>query len=260
MGKRKLIDQLSESRLLRYVMLHVQNVLQPKVETRLTDGTSPKLATKYEYYVMEVFQSLTRIINTVESLEYILLFLKRLPPKDFFRRHEFTKAKYFQYQIENHLIRVSTIYDQMILLANAAFQLGIQEKKCNEDLIVNNKHTKGTDSIKCLKECKKGIVGVITARNLIVHRGEFDDSDLEKLDTYTFIARFTDLENTENRAEAFLSKGFVEQLSKSVQQNKIQLIEKNNIAVVKILLKYFRSLETPIGDTIIALHPDKIKT
>ena len=66
MRKNKLTDQLSESRLLRYAILHVQNVLQPKVETHLTDGSSPKLVTKYEHYVMEVFQSLTRI--TIESV------------------------------------------------------------------------------------------------------------------------------------------------------------------------------------------------
>lgn len=261
MGKNKLVDQLSECRLSKYILLHAQNVLHPKVEMHLTDGSSPKLIAGYEHYVIEVFHSFSRIINTVESLEYILLLLKRLPPKDFFNRHEFGKEKYFQYQIENHLIRISTIYDQMILLANAAFQLGIQEKKCSEDLIVNNKHTKDTDAIKCLKECKKGIIGAITARNLIVHKGEFDDSELEKLGTYTFIARFTDSsENTEDSANALLSKGFIEQLSKTVQQSKIQLIGKNNIAVVKMLLKYFRSLEKPISETIAALHPGKIKT
>ena len=256
MAKQSLAEQLSESNLSKYLFLHAQSVLQPKVEKHLANKSHQlKLNSEYERYIMEVFKAQSRIINTIESLQYIPLLLKRLPPKDFFDRHDLSKAKYFQYQLENHIIRISTIYDQMVLFVNASYQLGIPEKKCSEDLIVNNKHTKNTDAIKCLKDCKKAIVGIITARNLIVHRGEFEDSDFDRLRSFTLIEKYGDPdEPAEIGGLSLFSKFMVENLSKTVQRDKILLVEKNNTSLVKILLNFFKSLENPINAHVVALH------
>jgi hypothetical protein len=259
MGKSKLVDELSESRLSKYLILSAQSVLKPKVDKYLSDKVHPlKLTSEYEQYVMDVFKAQGRIINTIELLEYIPLMLKRLPPSVFFKRNDLSKAKYFQYQLENHIIRISTIYDQMILMTNAVFQLGIQEKKCSEDLIVNNKHTKNTGAVKCLKECKQAIIGVITERNLIVHRGEFEDSDLQRLSSFSLIHKYKETEEPNDiNGISLFSGGMIKHLSRSVQRDNIKLMEKNNVSLVKILLKFFKSLENPISTKAISLHSSK---
>lgn len=132
----------------------------------------------------------------------------------------------------------------LVIIPREAFQLGIQDKKCSEDLIAGNKHTKDTDAVKNLKEFKKAILGIVTARNLIVHRGEFEDEDFSQLASLSLIERHGTRDSKEPIDWTATLTLEIKKLTLKIQRDKIALMEKNNTTIAKMILKLFESLES----------------
>jgi hypothetical protein len=134
-----------------------------------------KLLHDSEKYIVDVFFTAMSIVGTVEQLRFVPVFLRNFPGRKRFNQYGINHPKYLQYHLEMHFIKIATLLDQMAILINKVFRLGIPEKKCSVDTILENDHTRHSSSAKVLRSFDRSIQGVKSVRNFIVHRGVFDD-------------------------------------------------------------------------------------
>jgi len=198
----------------------------PILQNNILNEKSPIVETEKDTYIRKLFAHMSKILAIFETLNTIPKYLSLLPPKEFFEKNKLEKSQYYQYHLENHVIRTTSVFDILLLLTNDLYELGIDPKKCSPDMIFTNQHTKSTNEVKYLKELKKGITNVQNIRNKIVHRGEFQDKDINDLSVRETVLRHTNIDEVEDlevkrylRDEKFLTKyyktKYISQLKKT---------------------------------------------
>lgn len=196
-----------------------------------------KLLHKDEEYVLDVFMTATRIVETVEQLRFVPIFLRNFPRRKRFNKYGINHPKYLQYHLETHFIKIATLLDQMAILINKVFRLGIPEKKCSVDAILENEHTRHSAAAKVLKTFDKSIQGIKSVRNLIVHRGIFNDEELNEIGMFYYLS--------ENRApdeEELFPEWALRFKTKFTIKRKLVTVTNNNRAVDTFVSNGFNSL------------------
>lgn len=211
------------------------------LEKRLKEIDSKKATktqTAGEKYISSIFHLHVKVISTFETLLTIPIYLSNLPPKRLLEKYDIPKTQYYQYHIESHIIRMTTLFDQLVLFVNGLYQLGIDPKKCSADLVFNNSHTKSTKEVQLLKELHKAINNIKGARNRIVHRGEFSDSDLDDIATRELFKRTKSVDNEMDR-DLKIYIYLETYVSRKYKKNKINELSKNNQFLEKFLITFF---------------------
>jgi len=192
---------------------------------------------KDEEYVFEVFMAAARIVETVEQLHFVPIFLRNFPLRKQFNKYGINRPKYLQYHLETHFIKITTLLDQMAILINKVFRLGFAEKNCSVDAILENEHTKHSTAAKELKTFNKSIQGIKSVRNLIVHRGIFNDGELNEIGMFYCLS--------ENRApdeEELFPECVLKFKTKFIIKHKIGTVTKNNKVVDIFVSNGFNAL------------------
>ncbi|MHB8983781.1 MAG: Cthe_2314 family HEPN domain-containing protein [Carboxydocellales bacterium] len=232
-----ILDSLYETNLYKNVF-EFSSIIIKKTYDNVTDLSNipinlRKNLTKDEKYIMNVFYKLNKITGTCEQLFHVLIYLSHFPKTKIHLKNNITLANYLKYHIENHLIRITTILDQTALLINEIYFLGYPPSRCNVEAILENLNTKNTTSAKILKSFQKAVKGIKTHRNLIVHRGIYDDDDIDKLSSIHLIGKY----NPEFVPPMFGS------YCKLISKEKLNLLEKNSEAVIQFLVALYNSLD-----------------
>ena len=189
-----------------------------------------------DFYVKSVFQKAMNILNTYEQLEFIPVFVRRFPSQKYYNDNEINHPKYLQYHIENHFLKITTILDQSIILVSEIFRLGTPPKSTSLNQLKRNRFTKGSEPIKLLRDFEKEIQDIKTVRNLIIHRGEFSDSEIDEIGMCFFISK--KLNNKQPFPEFYL-----EHKMREIVKNKDKFLIKNNKVIHKFLTKLFLLLD-----------------
>lgn len=174
------------------------------------------------------------ILNIYQQLEFIPTFISKFPQPKFYENNGINHPQYLQYHIENHFMKIATIFDLCIILISEIYKLGIPPKLTSFQQLIENTYTKNSNLIVSIKKFDKAIQGIKTIRNLIAHRGEFNDQEIDKIHQYFFVS---DPKTTEN---PIFSKDALDSQMKIVVENKIKLVSNNNKAVLNIIDEIFQ--------------------
>src|SRR5690606_34214760 len=95
-----------------------------------------------------------------------------------------SRGDHLTYNIENYIIRLTSLSDRTLQTINATFHLGIDERDVNERVIINNIKVSRTTLSKHYNDFKKSLKDYTGERNTIVHRHSFMDKQLKKIQIF----------------------------------------------------------------------------
>jgi hypothetical protein len=215
------------------------------VEASTEEDAEGNKKTTYSYdkqsdknkYILDVFEITMRLHSTIEQLLFVPAFLKRFPIRKFYEENNINHPKYLQYHLEVHFIKASTVLDLMANIINETFRLGIPHKRCTVQSVSENKHTKETSPAEIIKKYDKAIQGIKTARNQLVHHGNFEDEEIKEIAMYHF------LKETEREGEeAVIPESTLKYFTKTTVKKKVELASENNKEILKIVEAFFNEI------------------
>ena len=134
--------------------------------------------TEYEYYIHNTSFYCIHFIELCQQLENAIELLSNFRYDGKLR---ITRGDHLTYNIENYIIRLTSLSDRTLQTINATFHLGINEKDVNERVIINNLKVSKSTLSKHYSEFKKSLKDYIGERNTIVHKHSFMDKQLKKI-------------------------------------------------------------------------------
>jgi len=129
----------------------------------------------YEYYTHNVAFYLKHTIDWCKQLDYIILFMSSFYPK----KGGTLKGRFQLYNVENYYIRLNGVYDRVLQLINAIFNLGLHKEDVRNNKVLNNEMIKqNIDVYLSLKRLKKNIEKHTQKRHLILHKHSMLDKEM----------------------------------------------------------------------------------
>jgi hypothetical protein len=146
------------------------------------DSDNDPPVTIKESYAIETFLSVGNIVSCIDqlyfSIDMIAGYRSNTAPK------EMNRYDYIVFGIENYYLRLTSVFDRCLRLANIIFQLGLPEQQCNSQSIIKNSHIKGTRVASTLTKLDKFTSPFRFHRNTVAHKGTYSEKDLDRLGSY----------------------------------------------------------------------------
>lgn len=133
-------------------------------------------------HIEELGSRLNSLILTIDGMRVVKAFIRRVPPKSYLARHEMNAIKYWAYQYETFLHRVSTVRDLMQLVANEAFQVGLTTVNCNWKNLEKSPTFSKSKMRGVMESFHTELSTHIELRNQFAHEGEMKRSRMGYLD------------------------------------------------------------------------------
>ena len=194
----------------------------------------PETAT--ESYAFEIMYSIININSCLDQLHYSVELLsgyrKQTAPKGM------NRSDYITYGIENHYLRLTSVYDRCLRLTNIVYKLGLPEKECKESTIIKNKYIKDTDIAKHLKLLNKFTSDFRQHRNNVAHNSTYSEEKLDRLNMFYFVSEL------DSEFDNF--SGFIKQGTDEFVAEKKAEFDKCIKEIENIVENYFDSLQTVI--------------
>lgn len=145
--------------------------------------------TDKEKYIIDVFTFHSKIFEILESLDYVIIFLKKYnTDEDCYKENGIDIIKYIKYHLETFAYKISTIHDLLFKLINEIYQLNLEEEECNwKHIKKKKKNIMNQDILICLDCFHFTFKNLITVRNIIAHNGENPIPDFDELKPYLFL-------------------------------------------------------------------------
>ena len=150
------------------------------------DPSNDPIATEKERYAIETFLSISNVIGCVDQLHFSIDMLsgyRANTAPDKMNRHD-----YIVFGIENYFLRLTSVYDRCLRLANIVFEIGLPERQCNNDTIIKNSHISKTTVSKSLNKLDKFTGPFRFHRNKVAHKGSYTEESLSDLAPYFYLS------------------------------------------------------------------------
>lgn len=188
-------------------VLKIMERLRPQIKARIPKvreaARKGKVRIKDEYelseqewYDYEVFIHVSSIISTIDRLEQCQNFIKKFPRPRSYEKEGITQDVWIEYHYSFYVISLVSLFDICLILTNAVFRLGNEEKNCKPDLIIKNSWVKDTSAKESLKKIEQLIKPHRHDRNLHVHRGKIpnialvmDSEELDRIKLFSLVQR-----------------------------------------------------------------------
>ena len=230
-------EKLKDEKLFKQVFEIVTPLAQRSVQ-EIGGLNSPYIyESKAEQYAHLVFLHLVRIMESLEQLEFIPVFLKRFPARAYYEKNGISRPKFIDYHLRNFYIKRTTISDQCVLLINELYELGNDPKTANFQLLKKNRYTKSTQALALIQEYEKIISDSKRTRNLIVHRGEFYDKAVSEMEMIQIVHDAAPIPDTRE-----ITKEEVTTFIQNSLQDKLPELETNIEATHEFLEAFFDEL------------------
>jgi hypothetical protein len=144
-------------------------------------GQNPS-ATKRESYGIETLVSIGSVVSCIDQLHFSVTMLSGYRSSS--TPNRMNRYDYIVFGIENYYLRLTSVFDRCLRLANVVYQLGLPERQCNNDSIINNSHVKGTSVAKTLKALDKFTESFRFHRNTVAHHATYSEKELDQLGSY----------------------------------------------------------------------------
>jgi len=141
--------------------------------------------TKSEIYTAMTFWYLMNIVRCIDQLYCSLDMLSNYKNK--IKNQGMNRAEYIAYGIENIYLRITSVFDRSLRLANVIFEVGLPERDCKTSTIINNENIKSTETGKCLKMLEKSIEKFKNKRNEIAHKNSYDDEEFYEIEIFELL-------------------------------------------------------------------------
>jgi hypothetical protein len=196
-------------------------------------GKSPRKRKKSRYtkYNTDIFYRLTRILETLDDLRAVQIFLKQYPYSKTLRKNRITRTAYAIYHIEVYFLKVTSLKDKLALLTNDVYDLGLPEKRVTLDLLADMKQLKNSQVVSLLKTFSKAISEITSQRNIIAHRGKYDDKELTEIKMYEMV-------EDKIKPAVFYTKV----MTKLYIQKRLKTFKRNQAVIEEFLDKFFLSV------------------
>lgn len=139
-------------------------------------------STMRESYAIETFLSVSNIVSCIDQLYFSIDMLSGYRSNT--APDKMNRYDYIVFGIENYYLRLTSVFDRCLRLANVIFQLGLPERQCNTESIIKNSHIKGTLVANALTELDKFTGPFRFHRNTVAHQGTYSEKDLDQLGSY----------------------------------------------------------------------------
>lgn len=181
------ISQLKNHALLQVASKEARSyIAKCKPETPEQDP----LATKREGYAIEILLSIGNVVSCIDQLHFAVDMLSGY--RSNVTSDRMSRYDYIAFGIENYFMRLTSVFDRCLRLANVTYQLGLPDRQCNSDSIINNSHIKGTSVEKTLKELDKYTTHFRSHRNTVAHKATYSEKELESIGAYYYIVEEDD--------------------------------------------------------------------
>ena len=136
---------------------------------------------EYEFYIHNTGFYYIHFLELCRQLENAIILLSNFR---YDNKTEISRGDHLTYNIENYIIRLTSITDRTLQVINAVYHLCVDEKDVNERVIINNLKVSRTKLPKHFNEFKKSLKDYAGERNTIVHRHSFINKQLRKIQIF----------------------------------------------------------------------------
>lgn len=136
---------------------------------------------EYEFYIHNTGFYFVHFIELCRQLENVPELLSNFR---YDKKSKISRGDHLTYNLENYIIRLTSVSDRILQLINAVFHLCIDEKDVSERVILNNLKVSRTDLPKIYKPFKNSLIRYTGDRNTIVHRHSFLDKQLKQIQIF----------------------------------------------------------------------------
>lgn len=133
---------------------------------------------EYEFYIHKTGFYFFHLIQLCYQLEYGIELLSNF---NYSKKSKVTRDQHLTYNVENYIIRLSSINDRLLQLVNAVFHLCIDEKNVNDRIVLTNLKVSRTNFEKLFKQFKNSNTKYIGERNTIIHKHSYLEKKLRKI-------------------------------------------------------------------------------
>lgn len=210
----------------------------PVLRQLLSPKQRPTRRSEPERYFWSVRFYIHNLCDSFTRLEHIRTYLAHIRISKQYRQDGITRTSYIEYHSSNHAVILVGIFDIALILTSNVFRLGIAEKQCRSDLIMQNAwvHERGIDRI--LRQLDSAVSPLREPRNLFAHRG---------------IPRMDEFLTALGEYDALEEKGL---LKKMPNRSKVELVYKEKISgILDELGKREESAFNPTMELLTGLHP-----
>lgn len=201
------------------------------------------LLSEKEKYIVGVQTGFNRITACIDQIEYVPVFIRRFPLKDYFRKHEINQLKYIQYHLETFSHKVATLLDLMKLLVNVIFQTDIPERDCSWDKLKKKVGVKER-AMKIIEKYFEIFEDLIIFRHNVTHKGIFHDSKMDEINRDYGLSIYDQLESLGMEPDSEMLKRRPRWLIdykiknyRSAQLKKIDVFLQNIYILIKLFLE-----------------------
>lgn len=201
-------------------------------------GPDPShVVSQREKYVHDILNTMRAINSTYEQLSFVPVFIRNYPDIEEYSKAGITRLGYLRYHIENHILKMSTLLDQSVILINQVFRLGIPSRDTSVRQLKTNLHTKSSDSVKLVADFDKTIRDIKHLRNKIIHKGEFHDGDFHQLEVFEMINSVAyDLMDSDDELYSNRTQDENEETKVTMTSGMIEKIEEYVVAVTEQMI------------------------
>ncbi|WP_312395003.1 hypothetical protein [Chryseobacterium sp.] len=184
---------------------------------------------EYEYYIHNTGFFFFHMIQLCYQLNYAVELLTNF---NYSSKNKVTRDQHLIYNIENYIIRLTSLNERLLQLVNAIFHLTIDEKNVNERSILTNLKVSRTDFSTLYREFRKENLKYVGERNTIVHKHSYLNEKLRKIEVLYESSFLFKLNKIDVEKAKFIRK---DAITKYIKEIKIDFTNANNECITKLI-------------------------
>lgn len=169
-------DQLAPHALVLAVLDHTMPILIRSAQKTFHPSGFNKnemfKVTVSERYHLDVFESLTSLLNVMSKLEECRRYTARFPSPKSFQKAGITRHSWLEYHYSYHIVLVVSVFDISLIAVNNILRLGNLERNCKSEMILCNRNVVNCGLVGPLNHLDTFIKKFREMRNSHVHRGK----------------------------------------------------------------------------------------
>ncbi len=159
--------------------IDVQDVLGLKLTDDFDEATT---LDELQFYVTRVGFALSHALGWAQQLHHAVHFMTDFKYGKKADEAGVRRSHHLLFNVENYLIRMVSMYDRCLQLANAVFHLCMSDELVNHGAIVSNLQVSRTEVPKLLKAVRKAIKDEEQERHKLIHRHSHMDPELRRIE------------------------------------------------------------------------------
>ncbi len=184
-----------------------------------------------DYYIRNTAFYATHLFQLCNQLERAIELLSNFT---FNSKNGISRGDHLAYNVENYIIRLTSLTDRVLQTINAVYHLGINEKDINDRVVLNNLKVTMTELPKSFNEFRKVLKDYVSERNVIVHRHSYVKEELNRIKIFynTYLSKKM-LESNKGDSLKYVR---TQALNHYLTQTKKEFTQTNQMCFEKLLL------------------------